>query len=239
MTPMRASSLQILSIVLVLAACGKKDAPATTHPDDGQTTQVSESNPGPGPSDSDVDPEAPTAEESGDEGDESEGTSEASTGRAPGDPVSVPEDPASEITEPTSFANVKLEVKMGPKVYRDPGKVIRWDELTKIPLDIDGQTHDFVVLVSRENEKSDKVEIMMSYVRGGTEILRKYTFDVKAKKREAFSTDDGTALAVTVTPQIVKPAKSGHKKVEKVEGDDPLVGAGERGEPAGTKKKGK
>ena len=230
---MRASSLQVLSIVLVLAACGKKDAPPTTNPGEVETP-VSESTPGPGPTSSDVDPEAPTAEDPSEGEGEGEPAGDEPVARAPGDPVSVPEDPAEGITEPTSYANVKLEVKMGPKVYRDPGKTIRWDELTKIPIDIDGQIHDFVVLVSREGEKA---EIMMSYARGGTEILRKYTFDVKVKKREAFSTDDGTALAVTVTPQMVKPHKSGHKKVEKVEGNDPLVGAGEKGEPPTAKKK--
>ena len=234
---MRSTSLHVITIALALAACGKADAPPTTSPSDAETTKVSESNPGDGPVDSESDPEAPTAEtpsEGEGEGEGEEPAAEQPAARAPGDPVSVPEDPAEGLTEPTSFANVKLEVKQGPKVHKDPGQTIRWEELTRIPLDIDGQVHEFLVVVSRSGEKA---EVTLSYNLDGNEIMRKYTFDTKIKKREVLRLDGGGALAVTVTPQTIKPHKSGHKKVEKVEGEDPLSGAGEKGEPAATNKK--
>jgi hypothetical protein len=239
---MRASSLHLISIVVALAACAKPDAPSTTSPEDAtEPTPVSESNPGPGPVPGDSDPEAPTADDptTDDPGTEDAAIDEAASAdepaaRAPGDPVSVPEDPADGLTEPTSFANVKLEIKQGPKVHKDPGQTIRWEELTRIPIEVEGQVHEFIVHVSRAGEKA---EVMMSYNRGGKEILRKFTFDTKIKKREVLRIDDGSALAVTVTPQMVKPAKSAHKKVEKVQGNEPLSGAGKRGEPASTKKK--
>jgi hypothetical protein len=236
---MRSISLHVISFTLALAACGKADAPPTTSPGDGETTKVSESNPGDGPVDSESDPEAPTAQDPGasegeGEGEGEEAAAEQPAARAPGDPVSVPEDPAEGLTEPTSFANVKLEVKQGPKVHKDPGQTIRWEELTRIPLDIDGQVHEFLVVVSRSGEKA---EVTLSYNLDGNEIMRKYTFDTKIKKREVLRLDGGGALAVTVTPLTVKPYKSGHKKVEKVEGEDPLSGAGEKGEPAAIKKK--
>jgi hypothetical protein len=233
---MRASSLYLISIAFALAACAKADTP-TTDPGDAETTKVSESDPGPGPAPGDSDPEAPTADTPSDSEGASEPDEPASdepVARAPGDPVSVPEDPAEGLTEPTSFANLKFEIKQGPKVHKDPGQTIRWEELTRIPIDIEGQVHEFLVHVSRAGETA---EIMMSYNRDGNEILRKYTFDAKIKKREVLRIEDGTALAVTVTPEMIKPHKSGHKKVEKVEGNDPLVGAGKTGEPPAQKKK--
>jgi hypothetical protein len=230
---MRASRLYLV-IVFALAACGKPDAPVpTTHPEEADAAPVSESDPGPGPQPGSSDPEAPLPDEEASSSGADPESDPQPAARAPGDPVSVPEDPAEGLTEPTSFANVKLEIKQGPKVHKDPGQTIRWDELTRIPIDVEGQIHEFLVHVTRAGENT---EVMMSYNRAGNEILRKYTFDTKVKKREVLRIDDGTALAVTVTPLTVKPHKSSHKKVERVEGNDPLTGA-KLGEPASTKNK--
>ena len=209
-----------LTTVLCLGACDKpSEAPAPTSPADVAASEPAEEpTPTEAPTD-DPSPDQPAEEEPATDDDGGLGPAAATTA---GDPVDVPKDPAEGLTEPTSFASIKLEIRTPDgKVYRDSAKVIRWEQSTRIPIDFEGERHEFLLDVRRSGKQAT---VEMTYLRGGTEILRKYALDTKIKKRELLRIDDGTALAVTVTPKTIKPKPASQQKIDNPEGNDPLTG---------------
>ena len=100
---------------------------------------------------------------------------------------------------------------------------MQWDQLTRIPVDFNGQIHEFDVQVAN---KGGQVGVTISYNVGSEAVLADYKFDTKPKFREVLRIDNGMALAITVTPKTVKPYTK--KEREKLEGKaekDPLAGA--------------
>lgn len=210
----------ILTTALCLGACDKpSEAPAPASPADAVAPEPAAEPPETeAPVDDAAAPqpaeEAPPAEDDGGLG--------PAAPTASGDPVDVPKDPAEGLTEPTSFASIKLEIRTpAGKVYRDSAKVIRWEQLTRVPIDFEGERHEFIVDVKRSGKQAT---VEMTYLRGGTEIVRKYALEAKLKKREVLRIDDGTALAVTVTSKTIKPKPPGQQKIDNPEGNDPLTG---------------
>jgi hypothetical protein len=138
-------------------------------------------------------------------------------------PVPVPEDPSEGLTEPTSFAQVKLEIKVpSGKVMRDGGKVIAWQQPTKIPFEFQGGMHQFVLDVTRDGKTAN---VELSYELDGVEVLRTYELETKMGKREVIRIEDGTALALTVTSKTIKPkSRAEREKIEQRKSKDPLSG---------------
>lgn len=214
-------------VVLAITACDKGQSSTTPPPE----TVVAEAEPaGSEPTDADTAPppaEAPSTEDDGGEADaETQADPAASTGTwvDPEGPVPVPEDPSEGLSEPTSFANVKLEIKTSDgKVMRDKGKVIAWRQPTKIPFEFQGGVHEFVIDVVRDGKTAN---VELSYELDGMEVLRTYELETQIGKREVIRIEDGTALALTVTSKTIKPkTKAEREKIEARKGKDPLSGA--------------
>ena len=206
-----------LIIVLAASACDKPaDAPPTTAPasepvagnPDGESPDPGD----PVPSDG-VDP-SPTDNDGAGLGPAAETMAD--------DPVEVPDDPAEGLSTPTSFATVKIEVRTPDgKIARPGAQIIRWEELTRIPVDFQGKLHEFIVSVQRSGKKAS---LQLSYVLDGTDVLRDYATDTKLGKRELLRIDDGTALALTIGSKTIKPKPPSKKKIDTPEGNDPLTG---------------
>lgn len=227
MTVTRASTVTFFSVLLsVLPACGKPDAPTTPPGDPGgaPATTSEEAVPADGPDE--VSEEEPDASEAAPQGASDEPTDDQTVAAVsdPNTPASVPEDPAEGLTEPTNMASVKLEIKgEDGKVFKDKPKVIRWDQLTRIPIDFGSRLHEFDLLLGQDKKS---VDVQISYTVGGKEVLRKYRFDTKVGTREVIQIEGGVAVALTVTPKTIKPRPAAERdKVEAGGSRDPLAGA--------------
>ncbi len=210
-------------MALGLGACGKDNAP-TTAPEGGGAVASTEQPP--------ASPETSEPAEDGTDGLEADPDSAADWNPEAGDsdyvaedgPVAPVEDPRADITEPTEMATVTIEIKGdGGKVRKNSPQYVQWDQLTRIPVDFQGQIHEFDVQVAN---KGGQVGVTISYNVGSDAVLADYKFDTKPKFREVLRIDNGMALAITVTPQTVKPYTK--KERERLEGKaekDPLAGA--------------
>jgi hypothetical protein len=227
---MNATRCVLFTLLPALLACGK---PAATTPpvDPGAAPSSDPAAPASDPAatpDEEGTPEAPAeapaAEDGGGEGGEGEAEGAAVAVDDPGAPATVPEDPAEGLTEPTSMASVKLEIKgEDGKVFKDKGKVIRWDQLTRIPIDFGSRMHEFDILLGQDKKS---VGVQISYFVGGKEVLRKYRFDTKVGTREVIQIEGGVAVALTVTPKTIKPKPAAERdKVDAGGSRDPLAGA--------------
>lgn len=229
--------MNVSSAVLVtlfgtlLVACGK---PATTTPPADPGGAAPSSDPAgtladPDPSATDAESPAGDPSSAGETAGEdpepdAEGEGAVATVGDPNAAVPVPEDPADGLTEPTSMASVKLEIKgEDGKVFKDQPKVIFWDRLTRIPIDFGSRMHEFDLLLGQDKKS---VDVQISYTVGGKEVLRKYKFDTKVGTREVIQIEGGVAVALTVTPKTVKPRPAAERdKVEAGGSRDPLAGA--------------
>jgi hypothetical protein len=227
---MNATRCVLFTLLPALLACGK---PAATTPpvDPGAAPSSDPAAPASDPAatpDEEGTPEAPAeapaAEDGGGEGGEGEAEGAAVAVEDPNAPAPVPEDPADGLTEPTSMASVKLEIKgEDGKVFKDKGKVIRWDQLTRIPIDFGSRMHEFDILLGQDKKS---VGVQISYFVGGKEVLRKYRFDTKVGTREVIQIEGGVAVALTVTPKTIKPKPAAERdKVDAGGSRDPLAGA--------------
>jgi hypothetical protein len=227
---MNATRCVLFTLLPALLACGK---PAATTPpvDPGAAPSSDPAAPASDPAatpDEEGTPEAPAeapaAEDGGGEGGEAEAEGAAVAVDDPNAPAPVPEDPADGLTEPTSMASVKLEIKgEDGKVFKDKGKVIRWDQLTRIPIDFGSRMHEFDILLGQDKKS---VGVQISYFVGGKEVLRKYRFDTKVGTREVIQIEGGVAVALTVTPKTIKPKPAAERdKVDAGGSRDPLAGA--------------
>ena len=220
----------LVTLLGALFACGKPAA--TTPPGDpgaaAPSTDPADTagSPAAGADETAADPATGDDASSGSGGSEPdpEGEGAVATAGDPDAPATVPEDPAEGLTEPTSMASVKLEIKgEDGKVFKDKGKVIRWDQLTRIPIDFGSRMHEFDLLLGQDKKS---VDVQISYTVGGKEVLRKYKFDTKVGTREVIQIEGGIAVALTVTPKTVKPRPAAERdKVEAGGSRDPLAGA--------------
>jgi hypothetical protein len=221
----RNSLIVLMTAALGVAACGKSKTPETTVPSDGgaphsdaPVAAASASEPDDGTSDLEADPDS--ADDWDPEAGGSDYVAEADAG-----PVSPVEDPRADLTEPTEMATVTIEIKgNGGKVRKSSPQYVQWKQLTRIPVDFEGQIHEFDLELSKSSASS--LGVVISYTLGAEDVLRDYKFDTKPKFREVLRIDNGTALAITITPKTVKPYTK--KEREKLEGGaekDPLAGA--------------
>lgn len=230
---MKLHAFLLVGALTALFACQKTDAP--TPPDGGGAAPDPTADAGADPADlGAADPE-PAADDAAAGDTAADGAPDDGAGDASGEgavavgdsggPASVPEDPAEGLTAPTSMASVKLEIKgEDGKVFKDKPKVIRWDQLTRIPIDFGSRMHEFDLLLGQDGKKA--VDVQLSYTVGGKEVLRKYRFDTKVGTREVIQIEGGVAVAVTVTPKTVKPKPAAERdKVKTSDSRDPLAGA--------------
>jgi hypothetical protein len=222
-SPMRCWILA-LTTAFAASACDKPSSgPASTPPQaaaEDDTSSPAEGAAPPVEDEATAEPEEPGSE--GLEPDDGDAGLGPAAETASTDPVEVPEDPAEGLTEPTSFATVKMEIRTPDgKVFRDNGKVIRWDQLTRIPIDFEAKQHEFIVEVKRSGKKAT---IELSYVLDGTDVVRNVPIETKIGKRELLRIDDGTALAVTIGTKTIKPKPPSQQKIETPKGNQPLTG---------------
>jgi hypothetical protein len=213
-------------LILLVTACDKEtQPPPTTAPNAVEATDEPAPAEDPGPADESTEPAQSDEGETGeDDGGVDLGPPATS---APDGPVEIPDDPAEGLTEPTSFASVKVEVKTpGGEVVRDEARIIRWDQPTRIPVDVSGKEHEFTLDIHRDGKK---VSLKITYVVDGTDVLREQPLDSKLGKRDVLRIDDGTALAFTVANKTIKPKAPSQKKIDNPEGNDPLTGVPESG----------
>jgi len=233
---MRLSLALCIATTLLLPGCSKDPQPTTTPADPAAGGLTPDGTP---PAD-----EGDGSADGTDAGDEGEGGDEGG-GDGGVDPVDAPvssgpitdeygavaiaENPRAEVTEASTWANVKLEIRTpSGKVFKDGGKAFPFDQLTRIDFDFEGITHTFLLDVSPPGKS--KAALKLTYLAGGEEVVRNYGFDAKLKKREVLRLDDGTALALTIGKKKIQPLPQEER--EKLEGSDgnrdPLKGATEK-----------
>ena len=217
----------IAASVLALG-CSKDTAPTTTPADATAAT----------PTETADDSGEASGEDPGEPADSDEGTDE------PGDEitaddlpqdagpitdeygaVALVEDPRAVVENAEKWANVKLEIRSpGGKVFKDPGKVFRYGEKTRIDFDFEGITHTFLLDIGKPGSTAP---VNMSYMAGGEEVVRNYDFEAKLSKREVLRLDDGTAVALTISTKTIKPLPvEEREKLKGAAGErDPLAGA--------------
>ena len=215
---MRTTLLSVLAS-LTLHGCDKS-SPDSASPDDAGAVVSAE----PAALESAPEPAADPAPEP--EGEDEEPEDEPLPVVAtPEGPSPVPADPAVGLTQPTSMATVKLEIKDdGGKVLKDKPRVLRFDETFRIPLELGGRVHELDIEVTREGKGFEVV--VVSYVLEGQQLVRNYRMEASANKREVIHIEGGIGLAITVGSKTIKPKPQKERdKVETPAGDDPLAGA--------------
>lgn len=228
---MRLSLALCIATTLLLPGCSKDPQP-TTPPSDGAAGGLSpDGTPPPESADGGTETaDAGDTTDSADGGDE--GVDPVDTPVSSGPitdeygAVAIAENPRAEVTEASTWANVKLEIKTpSGKVFKDPGKAFPFDQLTRIEFDFEGITHTFLLDISPPGKS--KAALKLTYLAGGEEVVRNYGFDAKLKKREVLRLDDGTALALTVGSKKIQPLpKEEREKLQGSDGNrDPLKGA--------------
>lgn len=124
-----------------------------------------------------------------------------------------------------SMALVKVEIRLeNGKVVKSTGNLLDWNEEGFVVFDGEGQNHNVTMTPKKDG---NKLRIKIAYTRDGTAIIAPFTYETAPKKREILRSDDGLALAITVTPKNVKPDEK-PKRDDSIEGpedpDDPLGG---------------
>lgn len=216
----RNSVISLICVALGLGACGK-DTPPATSPDGGGAVAANDDGAGTEDAVEDGTDDLEPDPDSADDWDPEAGGSGYVADEGPVSPV---EDPRADITEPTQMATVTIEIKSGGgKVRKNSPQYVQWNQLTRIPVDFQGQIHEFDVQVKNNG---GNVGVILSYNVGADAVLADYSFDTKPKFREVLRIEDGMALAITVTPKTVKPySKKEREKLEGKSEKDPLAGA--------------
>ena len=149
--------------------------------------------------------------------------------------VAIAKDPRAEVDKDTKWARIKLEIKTPEgKLFKDPGQVMPFDQLTRVDFDFEGLTHTFLLDLSQDG---GKVGVKVTYLAGGEEVVRNYGFDARVDKREVLRLDDGTALAMTIGTKTIKPLpKAEREKLEGAKTRDPLAGTEKAPSPTPKKK---
>lgn len=228
---MRLSLALCIATTLLLPGCSKDPQPTTPPSDPAAGGLTPDGTPPPEGSDGDTETaDAGDTADSADGGDEGVDPVDAPVSSGPitdeYGAVAIAENPRAEVTEASTWANVKLEIKTpSGKVFKDPGKAFPFDQLTRIEFDFEGITHTFLLDVSPPGKS--KAALKLTYLAGGEEVVRNYGFDAQLKKREVLRLDDGTALALTVGSKKIQPLpKEEREKLQGSDGNrDPLKGA--------------
>lgn len=145
-------------------------------------------------------------------------------------PALAQADDESSSKEPAkkSMALVKVEIKLeNGTVIKHRGQLLEWGEDSSVLLDGEGHSHAVLLTVNKQDKAGKKLSVKVGYNRDSSPVIAPFTYETAAKKREIIRSDDGLALAITVTPKSVAPDKK-PKREDEIEGpkdpNDPLDG---------------
>jgi hypothetical protein len=126
-------------------------------------------------------------------------------------------------------ATIKVEIRQADgTVLKGEPQTVDWDQDSTINVQAGEHTHAVALTVRKRDDKGTKLGVTVAYRLDGNPIIAPFDYETKAKKREIVRTDGGIALAITVTPKVVKvpppsPPKDEHD-LDLPDGDDPLAG---------------